>query len=483
MTLPSADELAVPPRLVARPAEISTTESARACIDFAETYGLELDDWQRWWISNALAEQADGRWSALEAAIVCARQNGKNSILEAIELSGIYLFDEKLIVHSAHQFSTSQEHFLRLKSLIEGSYELSRKLYPRDRSFVTANGKEAIRFTNGARILFKARSRASARGFVGDRIVFDEAFDLPAAAIGAMMPTLTTRPHGQVIYASSHPHYGSDVLHGLLRRAKDRSEDDRRFFLGEWGNDSDAKLDDPAIWRRANPAWGVRVNEEFVRTEWMSMRSDPLLIGEFSREICGIPEGGDGTAGVVPYQQWLKLAIPNPSQMDSVTFGLAVAPDATWSAVGSAGRLPNGHLYVDNVKFLPGTSQVVGYLAETLWPKKRIPIRIDPSDAGGAFIRPLRDAGVEVIEVAGREYSQACGELLTAVTDGKVRHIDQECLNRAAAAAAKREVGREGGWVWARSGSVDISPLKAATLALSGVEKKRKPRIHVWEQR
>jgi hypothetical protein len=67
------------------------------------------------------------------------------------------------------------------------------------------------------------------------------------------------------------------------------------------------------------------------------------------------------------------------------------------------------------------------------------------------------------------------------VVAGRVRHINQTPLNMSVAAAGRRDVGKEGGWVWVRPGAVDISPLKAATLALSGVELKRKPRIHVWK--
>jgi len=88
---------------------------------------------------------------------------------------------------------------------------------------------------------------------------------------------------------------------------------------------------------------------------------------------------------------------------------------------------------------------------------------------------------VDVVEVSAREYQQACGEFLSAVEGGRVRHIDQKALNIAVAAAGRRDVGKEGGWVWVRPGGIDISPLKAATLALSGVELKRKPRIHVYK--
>jgi hypothetical protein len=143
-------------------------------------------------------------------------------------------------------------------------------------------------------------------------------------------------------------------------------------------------------------------------------------------------------------------------------------------------QLPGGDLYVDNVRFAEGTAWVTKFLVE-LHGNKRLPIRIDPAGSEGAFIRPLKEAGVEVVEVGAREYQQACGEVLAAVEGRRIRHIDQTSLNRAVAAAGRRSVGKEGGWVWVRPTAIDISPLKAATLALSGVEAKRKPRIHVYQ--
>jgi hypothetical protein len=49
------------------------------------------------------------------------RQNGKDAILEARELAGLFLLGERLLIHSAHQFDTSLEHFRRLLFLIENT--------------------------------------------------------------------------------------------------------------------------------------------------------------------------------------------------------------------------------------------------------------------------------------------------------------------------------------------------------------------------
>lgn len=436
--------------------------------------GLSLDDWQRSFLFGALRSGWDGKWAAFEVAGVTPRQNGKGAIQEARQLIGLFVIGERLQVHTAHEFKTCSEHFLRVKALVERSDKLARQV----RIIRTGAGEQGIELHTGERLRFLARSRSSIRGFSADVVYFDEAFELPVATIGSVLPALSARPNPQAWYLSSAPHFTSEFLHALLKRAE--SDDPGALFLRAWENDADTRPDDVEAWRRVNPALGTRIDESFVASEKRTLCSTPEGVAEFKRERLGIREGGDGSAGIVSQVRWAELAITNPGRLDSVTYGLAVAPDATWASVASAGRLPDGELYIDSVHFQQGTSWVVGELSK-LYERKRLPIRIDPAGSEGAFIRPLKEAGVEVVEVASREYQQACGELLAAVDAGKVRHLNQTPLNMAIAAAGKREVGKEGGWVWVRPGAVDISPLKAATLALSGVELKRKPRIHVWK--
>lgn len=126
-----------------------------------------------------------------------------------------------------------------------------------------------------------------------------------------------------------------------------------------------------------------------------------------------------------------------------------------------------------------GTDWVVPYLVDLYRRKKRPTIRVNPAAAEGAFIRPLTEAGVKVHPVSAREYQQGCGEVLDSVKNGSIRHLGQASLNRAVKAAERRDVGRDGSWVWAEPASgVDLSALRAATLALTGVTARRPPRIH-----
>ena len=446
-------------------------DEIRQVLDWAD---LILDDWQESFLFDSLRTGWDGKWAAFEVAGVVPRQNGKGAVLEARQLVGMFVLGERLQVHTAHEFKTCSEHFLRVKGLVEGSGKLRQQV----RIIRTGAGEQGIELHTGERLRFLARSRSSIRGFSADAIYFDEAFELPVATIGSVLPALSARPNPQAWFTSSAPHFTSEFLHSLLKRAE--SDDPGLLFLRAWENDTDTRPDDVEAWRRVNPALGTRIDESFVANEMRTLCGTPEGVSEFKRERLGIREGGDGSAGVIPQARWAELVVPVPARIDSVAFGFAVAPDASWASVASAGRLPGGDLYVDSVRFEQGTAWVLEALTQ-LYGRKRIPIRVDPAGAEGAFIRPLKEAGVEVVEVGSREYQQACGELLAAVEGKRIRHLGQTSLNMAAAAAGRRDVGKEGGWVWVRPGDVDVSPLKAATLALSGVEMKRKPKIHVWK--
>ena len=80
------------------------------CAFLASAYGLTPDPWQTTVLECWLAVEKNGRMRAGRCGLAVPRQNGKNAILEALELAAIYLFGEMLVVHSAHKFDTSQEH-------------------------------------------------------------------------------------------------------------------------------------------------------------------------------------------------------------------------------------------------------------------------------------------------------------------------------------------------------------------------------------
>ena len=88
--------------------------------------GLVLDPWQELVFRHSLAERPDGRWAAFEVGCVVPRQNGKGALLAARALAGLFVLGDRLILHSAHEYKTATEAWMRLRDLIDGCPELRR---------------------------------------------------------------------------------------------------------------------------------------------------------------------------------------------------------------------------------------------------------------------------------------------------------------------------------------------------------------------
>jgi hypothetical protein len=118
--------------------------------------------------------------------LLVSRQNGKGSLFEARELAGLFLLGERLIMHSAHEYKTAAEGFLRIRGLIDDTDWLRKRV----KRIRTSHGEEGVelygtgrnRMTGGQRLRFVARSAGSGRGFSGDCVILDEAYNLPDSA-------------------------------------------------------------------------------------------------------------------------------------------------------------------------------------------------------------------------------------------------------------------------------------------------------------
>jgi hypothetical protein len=137
------------PRIQSIP-EYKSTRGDEA-IELAAAVGLFLDPWQQLVLRHSLAESPTEKekWAAFEIGLIVPRQNGKGSILEARELAGLFLFDERLILHSAHEFKTAAEAFIRIRSLVDNSDMLRRRV----KIIRTGVGSEGIELKNGNRTI------------------------------------------------------------------------------------------------------------------------------------------------------------------------------------------------------------------------------------------------------------------------------------------------------------------------------------------
>lgn len=445
--------------------------------------GLKLDPWQ--WdeiLAPSLETREDGKWAYFQVGAVVPRQNGKGSVLEGRELIALYLdTDCRVIIHSAHEQSTSASHMLRLADLIDASPQLASQV----RIVRRGSGTESIELIDGCRIRFKTRTKAGGRGLSGDLLVLDEAMILSDAAHGALLPTLSARPNPQVWYTGSAAdemihEYG--VVLARLREAGQRGDDGLLYvehsaepdLREQLSLDHDASvleavladpalLADEALWRAANPAMAVgRIVAEFIAFELRSM--DPRTFAVERLGVSEWPSTAADSAAIISADDWRALADPESQIVGRVAFAADVAPNRSRASIAVAGRRADGKLHVEIVEHAAGTGWLLPRIVELL-KEHGGTVAIDGRGPAAALaVELLKEHSIVAVEADSQDMAQACGSLFDAATQDELRHLGTAELAGAVAGAATRPLGDA--WAWARKkSSIDITPLVAVTLA------------------
>jgi hypothetical protein len=415
-------------------------------VAFAAKAGLHLDPWQQMVLRESLGMAQGGKWAASRVGLLVPRQNGKGSVLEALELFHLFVLNTKLIIHSAHKFDTSQEHFLRMRTLIDGNPDLAKHVA----ATPTANGKEAIILRNGNRLKFKARTISGAgRGFSADLLILDEAMLLPEQALDAMMPTLAARKNPQVWFTSSAGTPDSAALWRIVKRGREGAP---RLAYFEWGCETGANVRDPQEWARANPGLGFRMSTAFLEDELEDLSEDG-----FAREHLGIWD--DAATGAIDSARWASLVDPQAVRGSSPTFAVATAPDRSWSAIAAAWVRPDGSTQVSVADYRPTTTWVAERVAELR------------SRWGGRVLSDTASDGLvaDAVRLSSADQAKAHNALSDAVLAGSVRHYGDAEKELGASVRAARWKTSGDTRVLDRKGSTDISPLVAVALAMYGL--------------
>jgi len=454
---------------------------ADAVLELSEAVGLILDPWQKYVLRKSLRrDPVSSKWAALAMALVGPRQNGKNGILEARQLGGLFILGEPLQVHSAHLFDTSLEAFRRLVFHVENTpwLDSQKKRAPR------AHGEEGIELKNGQRIRFRTRTKGGGRGLSGSVLYLDEAMEVPTTVLGAVMPILSAQPDPQIWYTGS----AVDRLvhdHGLVLsrvRARAIAGGDPRLTYMEWSAEGDDPDDvppevglDPETWAQANPALGIRLDEDYIAAEYREMGGTKSVVArEFAVERLGVgdwfTEDGDT---VIDLDIWDSLCDARSSITGAPTFAYDVSPDRSRATISASGRRPDGLRHVEVVAQDRGAGWVTGWLPERIKQHRATKVITDARGPGASLIPELERRGVKVETVDAGEYAKACGEFVDTVTEARIRHLGQAPLRAALRGAGTRTLGDA--WAWSRrSSGVDITPLVAATLATWGAADERK---------
>ena len=494
------------PRIVTRP-DFDHEGPGEECIDLCRAAGVFLDPWQEFCVRVVLAvkmREHGEKWAALRAAILVARQNGKGEVLLALTLYWLFLSnprEDRLIVHTAHEFKTSSEAFLRLKAVIDANDWLSRRVL----KVATSHGEEGYSLLDGRRLRFLARSLNSGRGFTGDKVILDEAQQMSQHAMGALMPTLSARPNPQIVEAGTVPSERNDSEHWTDTMVKGRKGSAKRLAWIEFNAAEkvprQAELDPLHPWWieavvAGNPSLGRRHD-----WDWIDEERDTLSYADYVRERLNI-WSSDPPGMVIPLSVWEALAQPGSKMVGRRAIAIDAPPGLSSAVICAMGRNQHGQWHGEVVEQHRQTDWLAVRVAEVVRKNEEVAaVVIDPGSPAGALIADIEAEGVEVTRVTMQQHAAACGMLYSRATQPEVDeetdepmvdpvdpalpkrqlvHLGDEILSNALKAATKRP-GPDGAWLWNRRDSgANISPMVALTLAGYGLSTLPEEDVEPW---
>jgi phage terminase large subunit-like protein len=455
-------------------------ELSERVVAFAREHGANLDPEQELVLRVSVRINDEDRWQCGRLGVNLPRQNGKGEIAMWRELFGIYELGEKLVIHTAHEFKTSEKHFERLENTIRNSPALLARVKraptnpDRIIGFRYSHGDEAIELQDGCKIEFKTRTKGGMRGF--DKVailVLDEAHILDDFAHSSMFPIVraSDAEHGPQIWymgsAVDQETHDKGVVFTRVREVGIQGSDQLAYF--EWSLDYEHPDDvpeevakDPKNWYAVNFALGRRVTEE-----WMRLEFDAVSWRGFLVELLGV---GDYPATdlspdfLISPKDWADLLDPTSTLLDPICLAWDISPERN-SAILAAGRNDKGQWGVEVVHANAGTGWVPEKLMRLYETHEIAEVVCDGFGPAAAVANRMDEAGITVRRLDSGDYGKACGFFVDAVGERTLRHLGQQELDHAINFAKARPLVDR--WAWSRTKStVNISPLVAATLAL-----------------
>ena len=410
--------------------------------------GLPPDDEQRWLLDTIFAEKAVNRPASFEVVTIAPRQNIKTSTLLIAALADLFVFGVRKHLWSAHLDDTAKNTFADAKEWLGRNPEYSERV-----QFYEGHQDRAIvDLETGNRIDFGSRTGKTKRGLTGvERVTLDEALYLEASHMGAIYPTMLTRPGAQVRLASSAGLESSAALRGL--RDRGRAGKEPRLAYVEYGAErtqclderclhtpgavQGCALDNRELWWQANCAlWQGRVQEDGLADQRAS-----LPPAEFMREFLSWWEDPISLGGAFKPGLWDELKRVDLEQPESVpAIALAGSPDGLYGAIASAVPLDDDRIAVAPVDYRRGQRWLVEE-AKRIQDKHRCAVVVFGKGPLSYLIKDLQDADVDVTVTETSEWVDACEDLWRSAQDGQLVHPDDPELTKHVLRAGWKKTG------------------------------------------
>ena len=435
-------------------------------IDFATELGINLMEWQKFVCIHAHKVQPDGRWVHSEAGLICARQQGKSTLMMLRILTGMFVWGEGLQLASAHRLTTSLETFRQIVALIETNPRLEKEV----KKIRWQHGAEEIELFGNRRFVVKAANNAARGLSKPETIHLDELREYKDEdAWSSMRYSMMAAKNPQVWIYSSAGDQHSVILNKLRERALASATTNDPIGWFEWSAEPDAPILLPSgeinwdAFAQANPSLGITIHPDNLK----AVINDPPDI--VRTEV--LAQWVDTINSAIDAQKWsLCQTEPIPLDPEQPTWlGLDLSPDRKFGALVATQKLPGErfnlvllHTWSNDYSLndLAVANDIAPYVrrynTQTVAYSKR---------TAQAVASRLVPAGIPITDMDGAIYAESCDRWLGAINSHRLQHGGQEELTQQTLSAAKLPFG-DGSWVIGRRASrVAVCAAVASALA------------------
>jgi hypothetical protein len=443
-----------------------------SAVQFAEdVLGFDLIPWQRWLLIHALELRPDGRFRFRTVLVLVARQNGKTTLVEVKNLWKMFVLRVPLVIGTAQNLDVSEESWDKAVEIVESIPELSAEV-PRDGGIVRVNGKKTLKLIHGSRWKVAAASRKGGRGLSGDDVNLDELREHHTwDSWAAVTKTTMARRKAQIWAYSNAGDDRSIVLNDLQEKGRATASDptsDSSMGHFEWSAPDDCPVDDPQMWRLANPSLGYPqgISYEAMRA---ALETDPEPI---FRTECLCQRVPDLEPSKIPLTAWVKCADPASKIVGPVVLTWQVSWRRDKAAICAAGYRADGLPHVELIDYRDGVDWLPGRLGEIC---SRQPVRTVVYDPGGPEASLLPEVTQRLPVKLGepqaltmRQVADSCSRIYDEALAGRLRHLGDARLLDMLRGSATRSLADK--WAWdIKHAGTDISGLVGITKALGGL--------------
>ena len=412
------------PRVMSLP--LKGKSKADEFIQLAKDCGIPLFPWQEFIARDFLTVDDQDQWIRKTVAVIIARQNGKTFLIALRIIAGLFLWGEQSVLAMSSVRGLAEDTFRTVCQIIERN-DFLRDQVRLNRGSVGyfGNGAYYLPLKNGAKYEVVAATRDGSRGKTADLLFIDELREITEDAWAAAKPTTIARPNAQTYVTSNAGDAFSTVLNSLRDRALSYPSQTLGWY--EYSAGQHSKLTDKKAWAQANPSLGFTITEAALLEAFGTSSAEKFRTEHLCQWVGSLQSPW-------PTDSWESCSDSSLTMHPGplTVFGFDIAKSRRSASLVAGQLLPDGRIGVGLLQSWKSDVAVDDLkIAADIkaWCDKYLPREVCFDHYSTATVaQRLSVSGVNMIDVSGQEFYQACGDLLDAIVAKRVVHSGQQEL-------------------------------------------------------